>query len=93
MIKEKKEINDLLLTGNNPKIIVANSIKSKRHTDDEFRNEKITESSRSIVRVANQIMSSKFGKSNSSESPSSSVNQQHQVIESQPQVMIYYGIA
>ncbi|XP_011504844.1 PREDICTED: uncharacterized protein LOC105367765 isoform X1 [Ceratosolen solmsi marchali] len=61
--------------GNGPKVVVANSIKSKQHSDDEFRNEKITESSRSIVYVANQIMSCKFGKFNTSEASSSAANQ------------------
>ncbi|XP_011504845.1 PREDICTED: uncharacterized protein LOC105367765 isoform X2 [Ceratosolen solmsi marchali] len=63
------------LFGNGPKVVVANSIKSKQHSDDEFRNEKITESSRSIVYVANQIMSCKFGKFNTSEASSSAANQ------------------
>lgn len=62
--------------GNRPKIIVANTLKSKQQIDDELSNGKITENSRSIVHVANQIMSSKFGKSNSSDYSSSTSTQQ-----------------
>lgn len=60
-----------------PKIVVANSLKPKQHTDDEFRSDKSNnEGSRSIVQVANLIMSSKFGKVSSSDS-SASTEAQH----------------
>ncbi|XP_031785085.1 uncharacterized protein LOC100120213 isoform X2 [Nasonia vitripennis] len=62
---------------NEPKIIIANKPKVKHlSADDEFRNDNAAECGRSIVNVANQIMSSKFGKSNSSDASSAT---QHQV--------------